>query len=411
MIRSVSLKYASRSLFRHTRRTILSMVGVGIGCGIALFAASWMGGAMEMQIRAASESGAGHLRIVPAGWMETREDTLRLQDAAGLLKTLESIPEVKVAAPRARTNGLLAFGNRTSGVQIVGVMPRAESASNRIVYKAQLQGRYLKEEDRGKVVIGRTLARRLDVDVDDDLFVTLVGRDEIKSAMFQIIGILTTGSRDLDSTICHVTLGDLESLSGYPGAADISLMIGDYRDIDRMREVIAGRMPAGVEVITWQDVNPGLAGNMEGDRAFTKGLVGIIIVVVSLGIASAQLTAVLERRTEFAILSALGMKARQIVALMVVEAIVIGIGGALVGLVLGGSGAFFLHRWGIDLAGLMGEDVSVGNVLLEPHVYGGFGAWVLWQALAISVVSTVVASVYPAWLAARVDPADALRMI
>jgi len=65
MIGSVSTKYAFRSLLRHPMRSALSMVGVGIGCSIALIATSWMSGAAEMQIRAVSESGAGHLRVMP----------------------------------------------------------------------------------------------------------------------------------------------------------------------------------------------------------------------------------------------------------------------------------------------------------------------------------------------------------
>ena len=68
----VSAKYALRSLWRHPRRTILSMLGVGIGCGIGLFAVSWIKGGREMQVRAIAESGAGHLRVVPAGWVQKR---------------------------------------------------------------------------------------------------------------------------------------------------------------------------------------------------------------------------------------------------------------------------------------------------------------------------------------------------
>jgi ABC-type lipoprotein release transport system permease subunit len=409
MIRVVSAKYAFRSLFRHTRRTLLSVVGVGIGCGIALIATSWIGGSTEMQIRAVSESGGGHIRIVPATWPDKRENALRLADWEAALEAAESLPGVKTIAMRARANGLLALGNRTAAVQVTGVEPEVERESNRIVYKASLEGRYLLPDDMGNVVIGKTLAKRLRVELDDDLFVTMVGRDEIQSTMLRIVGILETGSRDLDSTICHVTLSDVNEVSGFSGPAEMSILIDDYRRIDETQKLLAEKLPAGNTVITWMEVNPGLAANVEGDKGFMRALTGAIVLVVLLGIASAQLTAVLERRTEFAILSALGMKSRQVVGLIALEALMVGLGGAAVALVFGGSAAYYLSTEGVNFAALMGDDISFGDVLLDPVMFAIFGPWLIWHALGISVLATVAASIYPAWIATKTDPAQAMR--
>ena len=192
MIGRISTQYALRSLRRHPRRALLSVLGAGTGCAIALLSASWMRGGAEMQIRAASESGAGHIRVVPTGWTETRENTRRLPDWNNTLATARALPGVVSVTARARAKGLLAFGNRSAGVEIVGVQPSAEATSNRIVYKSTLTGRYLKPGDTGATVIGAQLAKRLRVEVDDDLFVTLVGRDEMKSAMLRIVGTLNT---------------------------------------------------------------------------------------------------------------------------------------------------------------------------------------------------------------------------
>jgi len=409
MIGKVSAKYAFRSLLRHPRRAILSMIGVGIGCAMALLAASWMGGEAEMCIRAVAESGGGHVRVVPEKWPELREDKLRLVRWKEVLAEVKTLDGVKAAVVRARTNGLLAFGTRNAGVAVTGVDPEVEVVSSRLVSKGKIDGRYLRPDDRDSVVIGKILARRLDVELDDDLYVTLAGRDEIQSAMLRIVGIIETGSHDVDAMVCHVTLNDLERLTGYPGPGEISVLIEDYRRVEATRRELAKRVGPGNAVITWKEVNPGMAGNVEGDRAFTRVLVGMIVIVVSLGIASAQLSAVLERRTEFAILSALGMKSRQVIGLVVIEALVIGLGGAVIALALGGSLAHYLATEGVNLEAFMGEDFSFGEIILDPRMYGSFGIWLVWYALAVSVVATVTASIYPAWLATRVDPADALR--
>ena len=243
MIGSVSYKYALRSLHRHTRRTILSVIGVGIGCAMGLVATSWISGGGDMQIRAASESGAGHLRVVPAQWPESRENSLRLTDWNEALAAVESRSDVDAIAVRARASGLLAFGNRTAGVEMVGVVPAGEEASNRIVRMARIEGRYLHADDEGRVVIGRTLAERLDVELDDDLLVTLSGRDDISRAMLTIVGILETGSREIDGAVCHVTLDELNRITGFDAPAEITILLDDNRQIDRVRRELAKAVP------------------------------------------------------------------------------------------------------------------------------------------------------------------------
>jgi len=412
MIGSTSAKYAVRSIRRHPRRTILSVLGVGIGCGIGLFAVSWIRGSREMQIRAVAESGGGHLRIVPAGWTEKRENSYRLVAWERTLGEVKATPGVKATAPRARANGLLAMGNRTSGAEVIGVDPEAERVSNRIVRKCTFEGRYLEPGDSGKVVIGKVLAKRLNVELDDDLLVTLSGRDEMKSAMLRIVGIGETGSREIDASFCHVLLDDIFRITGYEGPGEVAILLQSHKLIDQTQRALAKTLPGDNEVITWREVNPGIAANVEGDTAFTSGLIGIIVIVVVLGMASAQLTAVLERRREFAILTALGMKGVRIVSLIVLEALIIGLGGAIAALALGGPAAYYLANKGVNIGALYKtEELSFGDVLLDPHMYGDFGLWVLWFALGVSLMATLVASIYPAWFATRTDPANALRMV
>ncbi len=409
MIGRISAKYALRSLGRHPRRTILSILGVGIGVAIGIAATSWIRGGAEMQIRAVSESGTGHLRIVPRGWSAERDITLRLAGGQDTARMVAAFPGVANAAPRSRVNGLLAFGNRNAGVEIVGVRPEVERRANRIVYKSKIEGRYLRPDDRGRVVIGRTIADRLRVELEDDLYVTLAGADGVRGAMLRITGILATGVRDLDATVCHVTLDTLKEISGYTGTGDISILLDDHRRIEETRRELALLLDQA-EVLTWKEVNPGIAANVDGDRGFIRAMVGVIIMVVGLGIISAQLTAVMERRREMAVLTALGMKAGQVIGLVVIEALAVALGGAAVALVLGGTASYWLAVRGFNLQALMGPDFTFGDVLLDPYIYGDFGPWIIAYALVLSVAATVAASLYPAWIAARLQPADALRM-
>ena len=80
MSRDVATRYAGRSLFRHARRTVLSILGIGVASGLSLFMVAFVRGESQMMLRAASESGIGHLRIIPRGWLDSRDNALRLPD-------------------------------------------------------------------------------------------------------------------------------------------------------------------------------------------------------------------------------------------------------------------------------------------------------------------------------------------
>ena len=218
MSHNLSLQYALRSLGRSRRRTGLSILGVGLGCAIALFATAFMRGGQNMRMQAISESGYGHLRIAPEGWEQSRRDELRLQDSAAALEAAHSLEGVAIVAAHVRVQGLLAFGARVAGVHLLGVDPAAEPQLNRLVRTID-EGRYLQPGDEGAVVVGKALVKRLDVELGDDLLLTLTRADgEMEYAMLRIVGIVSTGSRAIDETICHAMLADVERMTGLQGA-------------------------------------------------------------------------------------------------------------------------------------------------------------------------------------------------
>ena len=405
----VMYKFAYRTLGRNVRRTVLSVVGVGVGCAIALFMTSFMRGSSQMRIRSIAESGFGHVRIAPDGWEVSRDNDLRLADWRGDLEAARATEGVEVAAPHARTTALLAFGTEVAGVELLGVEPEAERKINRLVGQVQL-GRYLRPEDDHAVVVGATIAERLEVDVEDDLFLTVVGQGgSLEYAMLTIVGIINTGSRDMDSSIAHVVLDDIGELTGLSGAGEISVLLEDPLALEVKAKELSRRLESGDSVITWKEVIPEQALDYESDWAFMNFLSSIVVVVAVLGIAGAQLTAILERKREFAVLIALGMKGHQVVALILLEAVAMGLLGALAGLAFSFPLVYQTATKGWDVTSLMG-DFTISGVLFDPIIYSDMGLWLVPQALAIAVVSMLVAAIYPSVYALRTDPTSALSL-
>ena len=415
---SISTRYALKCLLRHPRRTFLSVLGVAIGCASCLISISFVRGEGELFMRSVAETGTGHLRIAPKGWDKLRENNLRVDNWRAELDAVRAMKGVRVATPRARTNALLAAGTRTVGVEVVGVDPRTEPESNRLV-SGKPEGRYLETEDAGSVeiaaVVGKAVAERLDVEIDDAVVLTVSDAEGVmQQAMLRIVGLFSTGSDEIDATICQVPLEDLERLTGRSGAGEIVVLLENHKLVERFVAELRGAPSragrGGNEVLTWYQISPEMADAVTIDESFTWLTVGIVVFLVFLGITSAQLTAVLQRRREFAVLSAVGMKGGQLVRVMFVEGFLIGLAGTVLGLLLTFPVVYLLATKGVDLAALAGVEGQVmSGVLIEPILYGDMGWWLVPYGIVVSFLSTLLASIYPAWFAARTDPAAALR--
>jgi len=286
-----------------------------------------------------------------------------------------------------------------------------EQDSNRLARNV-VAGRYLRPDDKGTAVVGATIIDRLNVELGDELVATLVDQDnEIRSALLEIVGVVETGSRDIDATVCQLALPEFEELTGRPGAGAIGLLLTDPHRIDNLARAVREIVPAGCAVLTWEEVRPELRASVRVDENFTRLTIGVIILVVFLGIASAQLTAVLERRKEFAVLAAIGMKGTQMAAVMIMEGATLGLVGAAMALILGTPFSYLLAVKGLDIRILVGgHDMEMSNVLLDPILYGDFGWWLVPLAITLALTATVLGSVYPAWYAVKTDPASALRV-
>ena len=281
---SSTTRYAYRSLVRNRRRTLLSVVGVAIGVAIGLLNLSWVRGEHSTFLRAAAGSGAGHLRVTPDGWNESRDLGLRLESGLAEIEVIRGMHEVETATPRVRMGGLLAMGTRVASPEITGVDPVTEPGALRFVRNV-VQGRYLQAGDEGVAVIGQTLATRLEVELEDELVATVVDPEgEIQSALFRVVGLIETGSRSIDGNLCHVPLQDGMALSGHEGIGEITIILREPTELDAGLNVIRAAATGADEVLRWDQVSVELAAGVKADEAFARATVFVILFVVLLGI-------------------------------------------------------------------------------------------------------------------------------
>jgi ABC-type lipoprotein release transport system permease subunit len=312
---------------------------------------------------------------------------------------------VRVATPVLWASGILAKGEESVGVRVVGIDPLSEAGAP--FREGVVAGQFLTPDDRTGVLIGQKLARSLGLSAGDSvaLMVNTSG-EQPDEAIFAIRGLYSTGIPSYDEVTIFLPLGKAQAITRTEGRASAILML--LHDQEQADAVASALRAPGLTVLTWRDLNRVIIQAVETSMGIMYLMYLVVLAVVAVVIANTLLMSVFERMREMGILAALGMKGRQIMTMFVLEAGTLAILGIIFGFVLGSLGVYYLatEGWHIGeaMASMASAEVAYGETL-----YARFAPSETVTLAIASLVITLVASLYPAWFAARMEPIDALR--
>jgi ABC-type lipoprotein release transport system permease subunit len=257
------------------------------------------------------------------------------------------------------------------------------------------------------------LARSLGLTAGDDVGLLVNTADEQPDeAIFTIRGLYDTGTPSYDEITVFLPLAKAQAFTrAGDRASAVVALLHDKEDAD----AVAGALrapeltPQEVRTFTWRDLNQVILQAVEMSMGIMYLMYLVVLAVVAVVIANTLLMSVFERTREMGILAALGMKGRQVLAMFVLEAGILGVIGIAVGILLGSLGVYYLSTqgWHIgDLASMATAEVGYGET-----IYAQFAPAEMVQLSIASLVITLLASLYPAWFAARMEPIDALRAL
>ena len=217
-------------------------------------------------------------------------------------------------------------------------------------------------------------------------------------------GLFSTGIPRYDQGTLFMPLDKAQTLTRPAGRASaIVIMLHDQDNA----EMVAGALQApGLTQQTWRDLNSTLLDLLATGQIVYNMMYGIVLLIVAVVLANTLLMAVFERVREMGILAALGMKRRQIMLMYIMEATVIGLGGVAIGVALGAAGVAYLANVGIDI-GDMGA--AVDGIALGTPMRASFDLPTVIGLSFATLGFTLLASLYPAWFAGRMEPAEALH--
>ena len=400
-------RMAWRNAWRNPRRTAVVVTAVAVGiAGVVLTMAVNYGMVVQM-VETAISTELGHLQIHAAGFDQNPELAVRLEDGGSAgAEALAELGGVAAWARRVRAEGLITSPRSSAGVRVVGIEPEREAEVS-IIARSIRKGRYLDGVKR-RVLVGKKLARRLEVDVGDKVVLSVQDlAGDLGAEALRVVGIFETPMGELDGGTVFVRIEEGQALFGLGRAvSEIVVVAHDRASVSALSEALAARLP-GAEVRSWKELRPVLVYLVKLFDQQALWVYVAVFVAMAFGIANVLLMAVYERIREIGIMMAVGMKRGRLVAMIVAESFFVTLLGLALGFVAAVAGVWALQD-GIDLS-FFAEGLSafgVGTRLVPVLRWADFSV-----PMAVALVTALVASAWPAVHAVRFRPAEAVRRV
>lgn len=406
---------ALRNLGREMRRAALTAAAMAIGLALLIVSRTLSDGAHEDWIDSGVRLGSGHVVFNAPGYRnsESLEDRLSENQVEAAFAAVEraGLPEAVLTSVRVSARGLASSPDGAIPAWIQGVDPAAELAFSRLGTDV-LDGRYLEEGDRLHAFIGQGMALRLGLRIGSRMVLTAQGASgDIEGQLVRVVGMFRTGVPEMDDVLVHIPLGTARDWLGVEGATSVATLLPHSTFTGQVHEAAAAALQSsGVEVTPWEEASPELYSAVRIDDAGDWAFHLILFAIVALAILNAVFMSVLHRKRELGLLRALGLSSRQTGLVVFLEGVLVTAASGVIGVALGFALVWVFFRNGLDLTGLMPEDLSFAGIVFNPIMYPVIDVRHLTQSLFFIAVIGVSASVFPAWQAAALDPAESVKV-
>jgi len=350
---------------------------------------------------------SGYAQVHAAGYHEeqTLENSFVLTDS--VQRSVNSVSGVAAVTPRLEAFALASTGEKTRGCLVTGIDPEGEDRVTHLMSKV-IAGAFL-QNSSSALLIAEGLSKRLQAGVGDTIVLLGQGYYGTTAAgKYAVHGILRFGSPVLNDQLVFMPLPLAQHWLDAPGLAT-TLVISPENP--KNTEAVAARLrtalSADFETRTWKEIMPDIHEHIETDTATTAIILGVLYLLISFGIFATILMMLAERRREFGMLVALGMKKWQLVQVVLFESVLITFTGCLFGIVVSIPLVWWLKEHPIRITGDMAEVYekfgfeAIFPASLDPAIFTN-------QALAVLVIALVL-SLYPAINVLSIKPVEAMR--
>jgi len=407
----IDVKMAWRNIWRHPRRTALTISAVAFATAILVFMMSFQLGSYETMINSSVKIYAGHLQVQAKDYQEKRDMRLVVPDPAAVGKILENTPRVEAYTYRGNAFSMVSSRERTFGVLVVGVDPEREVHVSTL-RKALRRGSYLTEDDYEGALLGEMLAKNLRVDIGDELTVLGQGRDgSVAATLLTVRGIFKSGLADFDRSSIQISLKNFQEIYSMRGAVHEVVAIADsLRGVPAIKRAVETGIATlatdhSLVTLDWMELMPGLLEGIQLDMVSGMIFYLILIMVVAFSIMNTFLMAIFERTKEFGVMMAIGTSPQRLTKILLIESLSMTLVGITTGILLGSALTLYFQSHGIEFAAtseIMAEFGISGKLYPRLSIISA----TIGPVLVLFITS--LAALYPALRIRRLRPVEAL---
>lgn len=339
------VKLSFRNILRNKRRSFITIAAIGFGFAAISVYHGYIHGAYDgLRVMAIRGEGLGHLRINKAGWqekgkLEPERYMFSENETREIIRLVSEEDRVILATPQIQVTGMVSNGETTTVFIAQGVVPKDDKViKDRWIEFLPVEGNKLSDDRIYGVEMASDLAKYLNLKEDDDGVVmapTLTG--QMNALDMQVSGIYDTGNDFSNDKFMRVNFYFAQSLLDTTSAERIVVLLKDWRETERMRDVLLQKLEAAaidVEIRTWKELSLGYSKMKSYLDTIFMFLFSIVLVIVLMTTINTMGMAILERTREIGTLRALGLKRRGVSVIFALEGIFLGFFGGILGLIL-----------------------------------------------------------------------------
>ena len=400
------VKMSWRNLWRNPTRTNVTITAVALCIAILIIFQSLIIGLIGKAVYNTTNLVIGEVQIHAAGYLDDRS----------IYKSLKNVEEIRAVAEennigmveRSYGFGLISSGTKSAGTQFWGIDPESElkyfDFANHID-----EGNFLTETSLKKVVLGNKLARSLAAELGTELVIFVQGADgSLGNELFYVTGILGNVADNIDRGAAIILRDDFDILFSTNNLIhEIALNSKGKLEAEEIQKLMSAKA-AGVAVETWKELMPTIAIMTEKMSVFMLTIFSLIFTIAaSLGVMNTLVMSTYDRMKEFGIIRAIGATPWLIIRQVSLEAILLTFLASIIGTVIGLSIAIYLQVYGIDISGK--GNLAFGGIVFDPIWRASVSLKSVFLPVVLMMLTSIVASIYPASIAARIKPVEAIH--
>ncbi len=403
------LQIAWKNIWRNKTRSLVIMGSVVVGLWVGAFMMAYSFGMIDQRLEDAVKNEVSHFQVHHPSYKKDNEIKYPLPNGRQLLQKIRKDSRVAAATARVVALGMVSSANASTGGKFIGILPSLEDAVTGLNRKL-IEGDYFKENDKNRVIIGKKLAEKLKVKIRSKIILTTQdSTGNIVAGAYRVIAIYETNNSSYDLSNIFVKSTDLEKMVNMNDQFhEIAALLHDADQLDLFLDDQANQSPNEL-FESWKVISPDLGIMIDSFDNYMIIFLVIVLLALSFGIINTMLMAVLERVREIGMLMAIGMNKTKLFLMIALESFTLVIVAAPVGLLLAYGTITYLGHTGMDLSAIYQEGYT--SYGFQSFIYPKLENIFYYRITLMVIITAILASIYPAFTAIRLNPIKAIRKI